>query len=77
MESGFNVFRRLDDGQELHVAWRRDVEAAEHLVADLNDTWPGEYGYREANSQPPPAAGSLSRRVTQRSFSRVQLKYSY
>jgi len=51
MRLGFNVFRKLDDGQVLHVASRRDVEQAEHLVAELNNTFPGNYGYREANSE--------------------------
>lgn len=48
MKRGYNIFRRLDDGQILHVAWRRSPEQARQLIADLSDTWPGEYGYREA-----------------------------
>lgn len=82
MKSGFNVYRKLDDGQVVHVAWRKDAQAAESLLADLNSTWPGEYGYREANGEPlSPAPKSAIRSLTQpntqaQAKSQVQSKYS-
>jgi hypothetical protein len=52
MQHGFNVYRRLDNGEIVHVAGRRDAEAAEKLGLELNEMWPGDYGYQEAISEP-------------------------
>ncbi len=52
MPSGFYVYRRLEDGQVLTVAWRKDAERAAKLVSELNELWPGEYGCREAHDEP-------------------------
>jgi len=52
VDCGYNIYRKLDDGQELHIAWRPNKESAERLVEELTDSWPAEYGIREAASRP-------------------------
>jgi hypothetical protein len=52
MQRGFNVYRRLDNGEIVHVAWRREAEQADKLMQDLNEMWPGHYGYLEAEGEP-------------------------
>lgn len=51
MHSGFYVFRRLEGGEELQVAWRPDLASAEKLVSDLMHLWPAEYGIAVATSR--------------------------
>lgn len=48
MSSGFNVFRKLDNGEPVQVAWRPDRKHAEQLVRELNEHWPAEYRIEEA-----------------------------
>jgi hypothetical protein len=46
MKAGFNIFRKLENGQALFVSWRADLKQAERLVSDLNELWPAEYEIR-------------------------------
>jgi hypothetical protein len=43
MKPGFNIFRKLDNGETLYVSWRANLKQAEELVWDLNELWPAEY----------------------------------
>ena len=52
MVNGFNVLRKLDNGEELQVAWRPNRSLAEGLVHQLMELWPAEYEIREANGGP-------------------------
>ena len=52
MGNGFNVLRKLDNGEELQVVWRRDRTLAEQLVCQLKELWPADYEIREASSRP-------------------------
>jgi hypothetical protein len=52
MESGFNIFRKLDDGEILYVAWRADRKNAEQLVRQLSEWWPADYGIAEGAGEP-------------------------
>jgi hypothetical protein len=52
MASGFNVFRRLETGELVRIAWRPDLGGAEKLARDLNEHFPAEYGIEEAASKP-------------------------
>jgi hypothetical protein len=58
---GFNIFRKLNEGGSLKIAWRRDHEQAQELVTRLMDLWPAEYsiepaeGGSESDTQPPAA----------------------
>jgi len=47
MPLNFNIYRRLEDGQVLLVASRREACEAENLVTELNQHWPGEYGIQQ------------------------------
>ena len=39
----YRVFRQLEDGELVHIAFRYQFEQAAELVATLSATWPGEY----------------------------------
>ena len=52
MEGGFIVFRKIENDEEVHVAWRADRGSAEQVVEDFQEIWPGEYGIREADCRP-------------------------
>jgi len=52
MTYGFAIFRKMDEGQELHVVWRADREATEKLVEDQREMWRAHYGVREAAGRP-------------------------
>jgi hypothetical protein len=52
MSAGFNIYRKLENGHSLQVAWRRDRSLAEKLAKDLNENFPGEYGIEPAASEP-------------------------
>ena len=52
MKSGFNIFRKLDNGENLYISWRADLKQAEELARKLNECWPAEYGIQEAASAP-------------------------
>jgi hypothetical protein len=48
MPPGFYIFRKLENGELLEVAWRSDIEQAERLVASLHELWPAEYLIQDA-----------------------------
>jgi len=50
MANGFKVLRKLDNGEELQVAWRPNRPLAERLVQDLMQSWPAQYEIEEAES---------------------------
>jgi hypothetical protein len=52
MSSGFNVYRKLETGEIVRVAWRPDLAAAEALLRALRQDFPGTYGVEEALSEP-------------------------
>jgi len=52
MQSGFNIFRKLENGEERQIAWRPNRQLAERLVKDLQGSEPGDYGFREEVSTP-------------------------
>ena len=52
MSVGFNIYRKLENGNPLQVAWRPDRKTAEKLVQELKDNFPGEYGIEPAASEP-------------------------
>ena len=52
MSVGFNIYRKLENGYPLQVAWRPDRKTAEKLVQELKDNFPGEYGIEPAASEP-------------------------
>jgi hypothetical protein len=52
MGNGFNILRKLDNGEELQVAWRHNRPLAERLVHELMELWPAQYEIREARSNP-------------------------
>jgi hypothetical protein len=39
----YRVVRKLEDGQEVFVAGRKDLREAEQLIASLIECWPGDY----------------------------------
>lgn len=47
MEFGYDIIRKLENGEELHVAWRPSRHSAERLVQDLMESWPAEYDIHE------------------------------
>ena len=65
MSHGFNIFRKLENGEIVQVAWRPDRLAAETLVHDLATQFPGEYGIDEAVSRPHRVSPSLTRNLWQ------------
>jgi hypothetical protein len=52
MKSGFNIFRKLDNGETLFVSWRANLKQAEQLVWDLNELWPAEYEIQGGSDEP-------------------------
>jgi hypothetical protein len=52
MRSGFNIFRKLENGEVLYISWRADLKQAERLVWDLNELWPAEYEIQEGSGEP-------------------------
>jgi hypothetical protein len=52
MASGFNIYRKLENGENLYISWRGDLNRAEELVRKLKECWPGEYGIQEGASAP-------------------------
>jgi hypothetical protein len=46
---GFNIVRKLDNGEIQHLAWRANLEQAENLVRDLREHWPAEYFIEEGD----------------------------
>lgn len=52
MASGFNIFRKMETGDVLQVAWRPDLSSAEKLVRELTQSFPAEYGIEPATSKP-------------------------
>jgi hypothetical protein len=52
MASGFNIYRKLENGENLYISWRGDLHQAEELARKLNECWPGEYAFQEASSAP-------------------------
>lgn len=43
MESGYNVYRKLRNGELLQIAWRAKHQEAEQLIEGLKEFWPAEY----------------------------------
>ena len=41
--SGVNIFRKMDDGRMLQVAWRPNLALAKELIRTLAQMWPAEY----------------------------------
>ena len=54
--SGFNIFRKLDNGEILYISWRADLKQAEQLVRELNEQWPAEYGIQGPAGEPIPGS---------------------
>lgn len=52
MATGFTIYRKLETGEILQVAWRPDLNSAERLVSDLTQQFPAEYGIEPATSRP-------------------------
>ena len=50
MSDGFFVFRELEDGEVLNVAWRQELEQADELVRELGNLWPGKYFHAPAQN---------------------------
>ena len=53
MPGGFYIFRKLDNGEALHVAWRETFEEAKKLVAELREHWPAEYDIEKVEQAQP------------------------
>ena len=45
----YRVFRQLENGELVHVAWRDQLEQAVTLVEAFRDGFPGEYLVRDSN----------------------------
>lgn len=54
MALGFNVVRKLEDGEVLAITWRERLSEAEGIVRELAECWPGEYLIEEATGAPGP-----------------------
>lgn len=52
MASGFNIFRILETGEVVRIAWRPDLSRAEELIRDLKKYFPAKYGTEEAAGKP-------------------------
>jgi hypothetical protein len=46
----YRVVRKLEDGQEVFVASRKDLLEAEQLIASLMECWPGDYSIQGTDS---------------------------
>lgn len=44
----YSVFRKLENGEFLHVASRDELEQVVQLVEAFNAHWPGEYIVRDS-----------------------------
>ncbi len=44
----YRVFKRLENGELEHVAFRDELEQAVQLVETLSAQWPGEYAVRDS-----------------------------
>jgi hypothetical protein len=40
---GFKIVRKLDDGEESAITWRRQLSEAEKIVREIAVHWLGEY----------------------------------
>ena len=47
----YRVFRQLESGQLIHVAWRDQLEEAAELVEGLRAEFPGEYVVRNSEDK--------------------------
>jgi hypothetical protein len=47
---GYDILRKLENGEVLPVASRDDLTEARHLAESLNSFWPAEYIVREVHS---------------------------
>lgn len=47
----YTVFKQLEDGEFVHVAFRDELEQALQLVQGLNEHWPGEYVVRDSRER--------------------------
>jgi hypothetical protein len=50
MARGYDILRRLENGELLPIATRNDLTEAKQLAESLNFFWPAEYILREAES---------------------------
>jgi hypothetical protein len=48
MSDPYKVVRRLEDGQVLLIASRKDLEEARRLIESLRAEWPGDYSIGDA-----------------------------
>ena len=44
----YSIFKRLENGELQHVAFRDEMEEAVQLAERLNSQWPAEYVVRDA-----------------------------
>jgi hypothetical protein len=47
MPETYKIFRKLGNGQEMHVGSRDKLEQAEQLIESLNRHWAGDYSIQE------------------------------
>jgi len=59
----YSVFRQLENGELVHVAFRDDLEQAVQLVKTLNSDWPGEYEVRDSRTAAVRYVSSVGREV--------------
>jgi hypothetical protein len=50
MARAYDILRRMENGEVLPIASRRDLEEAKELAESLNAYWPAEYIVRECAS---------------------------
>jgi len=44
----YAVFRKLENGEFVHIASRNELEQAVQLLEEFNVLWPGEYLVRDS-----------------------------
>ena len=49
MPMGYNIYRKLEDGEKLFVTSIKDREEAERMLASFDEQWPATYEIQEVN----------------------------
>jgi hypothetical protein len=50
MAHAYDILRKMDNGETLPIASRRNLDEAKELAESLNAYWPAEYIVRESKS---------------------------
>lgn len=53
MESGYRIYRKLDNGEQLVIGAQKTLSEAEQLVRSLAEHWPAEYVIQAIESPSP------------------------